>query len=130
MVGGLVGYNYGAYTTSCDGCYGGSITYTVSTINNSFWYQQSGDWSLSGIGDSPNPTSSRSTGADQLADGDRIQFRGLQLTTTPGASGNNWVIVDADGSLNNTGWAIGATFPMLASEYSTTINTVHTSCSW
>ena len=42
--------------------------------------------------------------------------------TTPGGSG--WVIVDSDGSLNNTG-GTGATTPMLLSEYSTTITSAH-----
>ena len=36
-----------------------------------------------------------------------------------------WVIVDADGSLNNAGGAAGATRPMLLSEWSTTITNPH-----
>src|SRR6202007_2247385 len=48
-------------------------------------------------------------------------------TATPGATGNSWVMIDADGTLNNTGGIVsfGATFPMLASEYSTTITNAH-----
>src|SRR6185369_6440756 len=42
-----------------------------------------------------------------------------------GATDNNWVIVDADGSLNNASGAAGATTPMLSSEYSTTIINAH-----
>jgi hypothetical protein len=39
--------------------------------------------------------------------------------------GNNWVMVNVDGTINNAGGALGATRPMLASEYSTTINNAH-----
>ncbi len=52
-------------------------------------------------------------------------FTGFTFTTTPGAQGNNWVMVDTDGSLNNAGGVLGATFPMLASEYSTMILNAH-----
>ncbi len=52
-------------------------------------------------------------------------FLNFSFTTTPGAAGNNWVMVDVNGTLNNAGGALGATFPMLASEYSTTINNAH-----
>ena len=45
---------------------------------------------------------------------------GLAFTTTPGAAG--FVIVDVDGTLNG---ANGATRPILASEYSTTIVNAH-----
>ena len=50
-------------------------------------------------------------------------FSGWTFTTTAGGTG--WVIVDADGTLNNAGNAAGATRPMLASEYSTTIDNAH-----
>ncbi len=51
---------------------------------------------------------------------------GFTFTTDPSAVGNNnWVIVNANGTLNNAGGALGATYPMLASEYSTTIYSVH-----
>src|SRR5690606_129187 len=46
---------------------------------------------------------------------------GFNFTTLPGATGNAWVLVDMDGTLNNAGGAAGATRPMLASEYSTTL---------
>ncbi len=52
-------------------------------------------------------------------------FSGFNFTTTPGAPGNSWVMVDADASLNNAGGATGATYPMLASEYATTITSAH-----
>lgn len=52
-------------------------------------------------------------------------FVGFNFTTTPGAANNNWVMINVDGSLNNAGGKIGATRPMLASEYSTTITNAH-----
>ena len=52
-------------------------------------------------------------------------FVGFSFTTAPGAQVNAWVMVDADGSLNNSRDEFGAVFPMLASEYSTTIMNAH-----
>jgi hypothetical protein len=52
-------------------------------------------------------------------------FADFNFTATPGATGNNWVIVNADGSLNSTGTSGGGTRPMLASEYSTSISNAH-----
>ena len=40
-------------------------------------------------------------------------------------SGAAWVMIDADGSLNNAGGITGATYPMLTSEYATTITNAH-----
>jgi filamentous hemagglutinin family protein len=40
-------------------------------------------------------------------------------------SGQTWVIIDADGSLNNASGAAGGTAPMLLSEYSTAITNAH-----
>ncbi len=45
-------------------------------------------------------------------------------STLGGSASSYWVIVNADGSLNNNGTG-GGTLPMLASEYSTTINNTH-----
>lgn len=52
-------------------------------------------------------------------------FHGFTFTTTPGAGGNNWVLIDVDGSLNNAGGVAGATLPMLASEYAPAIVDAH-----
>lgn len=58
-------------------------------------------------------------------------FVGWNFGTVPNAAGCTagtaacWVIVDADGSLNNAGAAAGATRPFLLSEYSTTITNAH-----
>jgi len=122
-VGGLVGYNSGtisnSYSTgaaSGGGRVGGLVGYNHGgTISNSFW-----DTSTSG-----QATSAGGTGLTTTQMQTASSFSGFTFTTTPGATGNNWVMVDADGSLNNAGGALGATFPMLASEYSTTISNAH-----
>ncbi len=91
-VGGLVGKN------------GGEVTNGYwNTTNNSGLNAWSG-----GVG---GGDSSGTTGLSSSAMVNPANFVGFNFTTTPGASGNNWVIVDADGSLNNAGWATGATFP-------------------
>jgi len=99
-------YNVGGLVGSNDG--------TV-TVTNSFW-----DTTTSGQASSAGGTG-LTTAQMQTAS----NLTGFTFTTTPGASGNNWVIVDTDGTLNNAGGSAGATFPMLASEYSTTINNAH-----
>jgi filamentous hemagglutinin family protein len=50
-------------------------------------------------------------------------FSGWTFTSTAGATG--WVLVDANGTLNNASGAAGATRPMFAAEYSTNITTSH-----
>src|SRR3984885_2032084 len=52
-------------------------------------------------------------------------FVGFIFTSPPAAAGNNWVMVDAHGSLNNAASTVGATRPMLASEYSSAISNAH-----
>src|SRR6185369_13630301 len=49
----------------------------------------------------------------------------FQFSSTPGATGNSWVVVDVDGTLNNAGGSAAATLPMLTSEYSTKIANGH-----
>ena len=128
-VGGLVGLNDGtisnSYTTgsvsSGDQSFyvGGLVGANDGTISNSFW---DSDINPTGIGDG---TTTGATGLTTAQMQTASNFTGFNFTTTPGASGNNWVIVDTDGTLNNASGAAGATFPMLASEYSTTINNAH-----
>jgi filamentous hemagglutinin family protein len=124
-VGGLVGYNDGGGTVSntyatgpvsSSSNVGGLVGLNNSgTVNNSFW-----DITTSG-----QSTSAGGTGLTTAQMQTASNFTGFVFTTTPGASGNNWVIVDTDGSLNNAAGAQGATFPMLASEYAITINNAH-----
>jgi filamentous hemagglutinin family protein len=126
-VGGLVGYNtgaraaigltYAAGKVSGSGSdVGGLVGVNTGNIAASYW-----DVTTSGQSASITGATGLTTAQMQSA----ANFAGFNFTSTPGASGNNWVLVDIDGSLNNAGAAPGATFPMLASEYSTTINNTH-----
>jgi filamentous hemagglutinin family protein len=127
-VGGLVGALSGpvsdSYSTGhvsgaghLGGLVGAAFSYgsSVASVTNGFWNVttsgQSG--SAGGLG---LTTSQMQTAAN---------FTGFNFTTTPGATGSNWVMVDADGTLNNAAGASGATYPMLASEYATTITNTH-----
>ncbi len=124
QVGGLVG------SIDCAGCgitnsystgrvsgtganVGGLVGYNYGTVVNSFW-------NTTTSGQSSSAGGTGLTTAQMLT---AANFSGFMFTTTPGASG--WVMVDADGTLNNAAGAAGATFPMLASEYSTTIESAH-----
>ena len=123
--GGLVGENpfgkisnaYATGAVSGNSNSGGLVGYTwgSATISNSYWNKDT----------SGQVTSSGGTGLTSLQMQTASNFAGFNFTTTPGATGNNWVMVDVDGSLNNAGGALGATRPMLASEYSTIINNAH-----
>ena len=119
--GGLVGYNYGTISNSyatgavSGGSSGGLVGWNNGTISNSYW-----DTTTSG-----QATSAGGVGLTTTAMQTALNFVGFVFTTTPGATGNNWVMVDTNGTLNNAGGVAGATFPMLASEYSTTINNAH-----
>jgi filamentous hemagglutinin family protein len=120
-VGGLVGnstngtivntYSTGAVTGTTD--VGGLLGSNANaTVTNGFW---------------DITTSGQSTSAGGIAlTTDQMQspgnFTGFNFTATAGVTGNNWVMVNFDGSLNNSS---GGTRPMLASEYSTTIMNAH-----
>jgi len=101
-VGGLVGVN--------------STTGAGGTVSNSYW-----NITTSGV----SSTSGGGTGLTTAQMQTASSFIGFHFTKTPGLLGNNWVIVDVDGSLNNAGGAAGATSPLLASEYSTSIDNGH-----
>jgi filamentous hemagglutinin family protein len=127
-VGGLVGYNYGSisngYATGSvngSGNVGGLVGYNYGSISNGYW-NTTNNPTLPGVGGG--------TGSQSSVNGLTTQdmqtasnFAGFTFTTTPGDAG--WVIVNKDGTLNNAGGATGATSPMLATEYSTTINNAH-----
>jgi len=125
-VGGLVGYGLsgsltrtysaGAVTASGVGV-GGLVGANDGAIavTNSYWNTTT----------SGQVTSSAGTGLTTTQMQTAANFAGFNFTTTPGAAGNNWVMVDSDGTLHNAGAAAGAALPMLASEYSTTINNAH-----
>jgi filamentous hemagglutinin family protein len=122
-VGGLVGrnsgsINYGYATGSVSGNYGvgGLVGTNSGGVSNSYWNTTT----------SGQESSAGGTGLTTAQMQSTSYFSGFNFTTTTDAQGNNWVMVDVDGSLNNAGGTQqGATFPMLASEYSTTINNAH-----
>ncbi len=86
----------------------------LSAVTNSYWNS-----------DRAGPKSAAGTGLSSLQMQDTANFTGFMFTKTPGATGNNWVMVDADGTLNNAGGVAGGVYPMLASEYSTNITNSH-----
>jgi filamentous hemagglutinin family protein len=123
-IGGLVGQNdngtisnsYANGSVSGTGSdIGGLVGANSGTVSNSYWNTTT----------SGQASSAGGTGLTSVQMESTSSFTGFNFTTTPGASGNNWVMVDADGSLNNAGGAAGATHPMLASEYATKINNAH-----
>jgi hypothetical protein len=74
----LVGYNYGA------------------TITNSYW---NSDTNSIGIG---GGDTSGATGLTNAQMQNSANFVGFNFTSTPGLTGNNWVMVNADCSRPNT----------------------------
>lgn len=131
-VGGLIGSNYGTATVSNTyargtvsgaGSVGGLIGANRGVVNSSYWdIATSGQASAVGSQVSGTVTA---TGLTSLQMRTASNYVGFNFTTTPGAVGNNWVMVDANGSLNNAGGAAGGATPMLASEYATTIGSTH-----
>ena len=123
-IGGLVGVNalgtitnsYAVGSVSGTGSnIGGLLGANNGTITNGYW----------NIDTSGQATSAGGTGLTSTQMQNAANFAGFNFTTTPGATGNNWVMVDVNGTLNNVGGATGSTLPMLASEYSTSINNAH-----
>ena len=122
-VGGLLGIlssgslsdSYSTGKVSGSSYVGGLVGRSLGTTTDSYWNTQT----------SGQQTSAGGTGLTTAQMQVSSNFTGFVFTTTAGAAGNNWVMVDTDGSLNNAGSAAGATFPMLASEYSTTITNAH-----
>ncbi|OBV40089.1 YDG domain-containing protein [Janthinobacterium psychrotolerans] len=105
VAGGVIGFNNATATIT-----GG---YFNSTVNLG-----------SAIGDGTgSATKVNPLSATQMRTG--TSFDNFSFTTSTGQSGNNWVMVNTDGTLNNAGGALGATGPMLSSEYSTTIKSPH-----
>ena len=122
--GGLAGGNYGTIintyaigsvtgTTGVGGLVAG--TKQNGTVTNSYWNTQTSGQSTS-MGGTGLTTTQMQTASN---------FAGFNFSTTPGAMGNSWVMVDVDGSLNNAGGVLAGTYPMLTSEYSTMISNGH-----
>ncbi|WP_317202167.1 YDG domain-containing protein [Janthinobacterium sp.] len=130
--GGLVGYNIGPVSNSyavglvtggtefgalLGDNYNGTITgsYFNSTVNGAtpaIGFAQAGHFT-------------GTTGLTSVQMKTAANFATFVFTTAPGDTGNKWVMVDVDGSLNNAGSALGATYPMLSSEYSTSVSGAH-----
>ena len=130
FVGGLIGSNYGSTlsnsystgTVSGSNYAAGLVGYNHGTIVTSYWNTSTNPMLAVGIG---GGTLTGATGLTTAQMQTATNFLGFVFTASPGVAGNNWVMVDTDGSLNNAGGASGATFPMLSSEYSTVIANAH-----
>ena len=90
-----IGLTYAAGEVSGSGSYvGGLVGQNTGNVAESYWdLTTSGQSTSAGTG---------ATGLDYDADGCRRQQNfstGFDFTSTPGASGNNWVIVDLYGHL-------------------------------
>jgi filamentous hemagglutinin family protein len=123
------GYSTGAVTASgsyIGGFLGGTTGgggYGYPTFTSDYWNEdRSGTTTGVGSGSTSGVTGLSASGSSPFT---ASSYAGFTFTTTPGATGNNWVIVDIDGTLNNAGGVAGGTMPMLASEYSTTIDNAH-----
>lgn len=108
--------SYSAGNVNCSGSHvGGLVGYAEpgSTVSTSYW-----DVTASG-----QSASSGGTGLVSQQMKTVSALNGFGFANAPGQTG--WVIVDTDNSLNNAGGAAGATYPLLAAEYSTVIRNAH-----
>jgi filamentous hemagglutinin family protein len=131
LAGGVVGYNVGGtitnvYTTGKVTGGGASVGAIVGEHNsgsvNRAYFDSTINSGLNGIGQSFNGATSNAQGLSTAQMLVSSNYVGFNFTTTAGAAGNNWVIVSGDGSING---ASAGTRPMLASEWSNTINSTH-----
>ncbi|WP_215408138.1 YDG domain-containing protein [Janthinobacterium sp. JC611] len=131
LAGGIVGYNVGGvitnvYTTGKVTGGGASVGAIVGEHNggsvNRAYFDSTINSTLNGIGQSFNGATSNAQGLSTAQMLVSSNYVGFNFTTTAGATGNNWVIVSGDGSING---AVAGTRPMLASEWSNTINSTH-----
>ncbi|WP_426086115.1 YDG domain-containing protein [Janthinobacterium sp. PSPC1-1] len=98
----------------------------TSSINGGYFNTTLNSMAALGVNSSTNTTPVTAVSgltATQMQTG--ANFGAFTFTTSTGQSGNNWVMVNTDGTLNGAGNATGATGPMLSSEYSTTIKSAH-----
>ncbi|MGP1666298.1 MAG: hypothetical protein ACTS5I_10415, partial [Rhodanobacter sp.] len=120
----MVGFNsatiINAYASGAGG-YAGLVEFNAAkaTITNAYWNS-----SINTVGIGAGTGSAGAVGLTAAQMQTASNFAGFNFGA-PGAPGNNWVIVDIDGTLNNAGGAAGATRPMLVSEYSTIVTNTH-----
>ena len=140
MVGGFVGYAGGVSTTISNNYATGRVTgstnvggflgsynmFSGGAASNNYWDTTTTGMAVGmGFRSGYNiPSNTGATGLTTAAFNTASNFTGFTFGTV-GGTANQWVIVDADGTLNNAGGAAGATRPMLLSEYSTSISTSH-----
>ncbi|WP_426057607.1 beta strand repeat-containing protein [Janthinobacterium sp. PSPC2-1] len=129
-VGGVVGYNLSTMTNVY---YSGKLTAggvsvgmivgdnNGGTVTNAY-FDKSLNGGIAAIGVTGNAATSNALGLTSAQMLQGSNFAGFNFTNTAGAAGNNWVIVSGDGSING---ASAGTRPMLASEWSNTINSTH-----
>ncbi|WP_092804659.1 YDG domain-containing protein [Janthinobacterium sp. 551a] len=130
LAGGVVGYNVSGtitnvYTTGKVTGGGASVGAIVGEHNNGTinhaYFDSTINGSLNGVGQSFGGATSNAQGLSTAQMLVSSNYVGFNFTGTAGATGNNWAAISADGTLNGgTG-----TRPMLASEWSTTINSAH-----
>ena len=131
--GGLVGINAGSVANvwtsdlvgaGASGATGGAVGTNSGTVSDAY-YDTGTTGQVTGIGNQADAAA----GASGFATGaayTKSTYSKFKFGTTPGgSSGQTWVIVDLNGSLNNAGGAAGGTRPILLSEYSTTIANAH-----
>jgi len=138
LAGGLVGVNGGSITqTYATGpvtggtasILGGLVAVNSATSQNSDSSTMisgtvaSSYWDVATTGQLHSAGSADTFGLTTAQFGNSGNFADWKFGTTPGGSG--WVVIDANGSLNNANGEAGATRPMLLSEWSTTISNPH-----
>ncbi|HEX3883807.1 MAG TPA: MBG domain-containing protein [Stellaceae bacterium] len=138
-VGGLVGWNAGpgegtivnayaagAVTVGSGGHAGGLIGLNSGSVTNGYWNSDRTAAGLPGVG---GGSSSGVFGLGVATDASAFvakAYTGFNFISTPGLIGNNWVMVETDGSLaTNASTAIAGTMPMLAFEAQSTIQNAH-----
>ncbi|WP_159915425.1 YDG domain-containing protein [Pantoea sp. 18069] len=136
-VGGLAGgaqyatftntYASGKVSSSSGSAYwsGAFIGYRYGTNITNGYYNSSVN-TLGGVGTGNNNGTGDPSGLTVAQMKTASAFAGFNFTGSGGATGNNWVMVKADGTLATNGdTTVSGTMPMLASEYSTTIHSAH-----
>lgn len=112
-------YSSGTVTGAAGSVFGAFIADNTGSVTSSYFdADKNGSAPGVGSGSSSNITGLTAAGMTQVSSFAGWTFGGLR-------SGADWVIVDADSSLNNAGSVAGGTAPMLLGEYSTNVANAH-----